>query len=45
MFEYKRNKHNADPGTKYTGEFNPRGRIFPCNDQNEILFPTKTLKC
>ena len=38
-------KHNAelqraDPGTKFTGQFSTRGRIFPHNAQNGFsLFP------
>ena len=44
--ESKLNKRNAelqrtDPGTKVTGEFNTKGRIFPPNVWNEfLLFPS-----
>ena len=41
----EKNKHNAelqrtDPGSKVTGEFSTKGRIFPPNAQNGfLLFP------
>ena len=40
--KFNKNKHNAemqqtDPGTKVTGEFSTRGRIFPPNAQKWIF--------